>query len=595
MTTNVEAQRHWKDLLCDVYDRLEQHERRIGFLRQLDNHSDDSSVDLEEFVRRVVDGLAGVLDGPAVHFYMESGRDLYLLHSSSADSPQAIIRASRLSAGLPGWDSVHQVPIGGEDGRFGVLVLTEDRSARFSRLRDPELASLAQTVAGQVQIGIRSRLDRKRAQWREALYGAFFRRGLDPGRCFMHLAMSIPDYLPMYGPFRIAPPPQAQVLIYHPDGGFLTIVGCDEGEPGQRVTVKDSVVGLLFERPDDPYVLGDPTKAPLKKRYKSYLGRKRGKEMRTELAVPVADPQGRRMAVFNLESENEKAFAQSHVDSLIELTASLAGVVSSLCESTKDAEDRQVSAMAAQRSYWTSVGDLLVHDVTTPLLAIEGNAELAQQYAKQGETARAAQSLSRVAPGTKTVHRVVKEFARDLPTYTITGRYWIRQLLDEVVSKWKPEGKRRGISIEYPDGPDFDVCCSPFLKLHIHNLVDNAMYWVGRKIADEPTHRGVVRVLVEEGEPPLDGQEKALNETCVVTVWDNGPGCPEEVRQGLLSGPVESRRNGMGRALHAAAEYVESLGGAMATRSREGEWFEVGISLPRYREALCRIMVLGQV
>ncbi len=612
MPTNELAQASWVGIVQQLCDHLQENEDKIQFLRQIDKSMVDISMTLEDFVSNNISDLVRFSRATRGNFYVDSGDDLLLLHTTSSrgiarsslsyDDLSSIMPADQqklkvieqsnfgqLKQIFPHSSSLLLVPIRfSEDqphtltsDRFGLIILETQHPEAASHFRNQAIQSFAHTVAGQLALGLQFRLKSMENVWFRELINSFFRLDLGPYKCFKELAEQIPDYLPSFGPFQIENQLEAQILTYNAKGNYLTIVGTtgEEAVGTTKVKVEESITGLIFENPDMLYFLGDPRNdRELKRRYKAYLGK-----AKTELVVPIEDNDGKRIAAINLESELEDAFTKIHVEAMLELCDILAPMIIALRSRLVERERQQEAIIDAQRSYWNTVGAILRHNTNGLLASIRLGIDNAKEAVILDKPEKIEKILTPIQGNLISVAQEIEKFSKEIYS-TVYDGYSIRDLIAEAIATIRERlDKEKWVQIDFSQSEDFEVFCSPILKMHIYNIIDNSIYWVERRIATEPDHQGKVSITVKPGPQQAEDQEQELNQTCEVTIEDNGLGCPPEILDKLLVRSVESRRTGeqgMGYALYAAANYIYTVGGTLEVDSEEGKWFKTTMYLP---------------
>jgi signal transduction histidine kinase len=339
------------------------------------------------------------------------------------------------------------------------------------------------------------------------------------------------------------------------------------------------------------YVLGDPRNTPLLKgRYKAYLGKKEGKEIQTELAVPIEDSNGTRFAAVNLETEFVNAFSQIHVEALIDLCNTFAPMLAALHDRIIERQRQQSAVMYAQRSYWNTVGSVLRHNTNSQLASIRIGIDNAKMAANLGKIEKIEESLTPAYSNLNMVAEEIDQFSKEIYSYTVYGGYSVHHLISEAISRIKERAdKEKKIPIDFVPDQDFQVFCSPILMMHLYNILDNSIYWVEQRLLKEPDHQAKISIKVGPGPVPDKDQERDLNQTCEVIIEDNGLGCPKDNLDKLLHRPVTSRRTGeqgMGHALYAVANYVYGIDGSIKIQSEEGQWFKTTIHLPIFDDRI---------
>lgn len=126
---------------------------------------------------------------------------------------------------------------------------------------------------------------------------------------------------------------------------------------------------------------------------------------------------------------------------------------------------------------------------------------------------------------------------RQAPVKTTAGE-WTRFAVDSA----RPAFERDMIYLDYEvrrtsGGDDVELRVVPGMIVQVvGNLLDNARYWVGRRMAEDRGHVG--RVLVE-----LDVRRREIR------VSDNGPGVPEAMRETIFDAFVSTKPVGAGMGL----------------------------------------------
>jgi signal transduction histidine kinase len=626
-TTKTSREAPWVGAVKQLCSYFEENDAKIDLLRDIDRAIVDASMSLDEFLSSPLNDLARLTRANESHFYVDSGKEMLLLHTIGPHGMPKSFALSSLSSMLPDdssepilvskenfalmgeyfpiSESLLVIPVWPTDrtlssaaNRFGVVMLGTQRPGETSPFYDQTVQSFAQAAIAQLALGIRFRLENRRLEWVNKLTDEFFKLDLEPSRCFKLLAQKVPDFLPSFGPFRMKTVPEVQILIAKKKKQYLTIVGTTEQETGTKIKVSESVVGLLLQEPHPPYILGNPRTDPvLKKLYKAYLGKEEGKKINAELAVPI-ESDGERIAVVNLESEWANAFTQIHIDAVQDLCNILAPIVTALHTSVVKMETRQEAVLDAQRSYWDSVGALLSHNTNGPLVSIRLSVDNAMKAVPPDQAEKVGQILSSVYDSVAAVAQEIDRFCMDLCTLTVYGRYSVRDLIKKALGKLtrRLASDPYRVEAQLSQGEDFEIFCSPALELHLYNMLDNSLQSVRKRMAKEPGHQGRISVTVEPGPMPAEDQEIELNRTCRVVIEDNGIGCPEETLDRLFRQPVESSRTGeegMGHALYAAGNYLQTMGGSAYPESEVGKWFRVTLTLPIFDPRIHDVTGLG--
>ena len=609
----------WISVAERVCDFLQENQDKMDFLREIDrNIVLVQKVSLEQLVRLTLNDLRRFSHATRGHVYVDAGDELLLLATTATQDsiPKSLplfdlsqtlgvdekqvrfCSSEELRGGLQFFSASQTlllVPVwhGGEN-RFGIIILESQHPSPVSPFRDPSAQDFANIVSSQLGIGLRVRFAERRTRFLDDVRNEFFKRNLESSECFEVLAAKAADFLPSFDPFMLSPRPEVQVLLYEKDGDYFVIVGTTGSEIlGTRVKVEDSVCGLLIKKPKRwPIVLGDPYQdKELKPRYKAYLGKRNRRRVRTELAVPVR-MDDHIIAVLNLESPVENAFKKPHVDAAIDLCDTFAPIVRSLHAAALLSRRRQMSVVLAESSYWRDAGKIFRHNTDTRLTAIRISAANAMTALKHGKDEEITPALSRIQDDLVVIRKMEEQFCEQFTNYANFGQYSIRTLVSKALNTLFQRVERRikEVKVCLPEGPDFEVYCSPLLSLHVYNMIDNAVYWTQVKMDKDPTHQGKVIITIGPGDEPEPDQERELNKTCKVEIRDNGPGVPEDIKKRIFEPgmSLKPQGEGWGYALFAAKKYLNDIHGDIIIDSCEGEWFKCVMTLRCFKDRLHR-------
>lgn len=624
--------RVWASKLQELYSILEDNDTKLMTLRNIDRMMLQHEMTLESFVKEPLSELVRLTKASSGHFLIDTDhkyeiftritnnslpdpitslpdsitydelenvlshdqREPIFITSSNWKTIQLPTNSSKCFLILPFWLSSDRV-LSSEDTwpstekRFGIFVLecTETLS-ELSPLKDPSLQDYALTIVTQLAIGWRLRFSIRHAEWFESMMSKFFEFQLTPSKCFNELARHVSRYIPDFGPLKVTSSVETQIILLGEKGLFLTIVGGTTGPVGTKLKVEQSVVGLVFEDLNIPFVVGNPqTDHILNSRYKSYIGKEKDVLIQSELVLPISNSDGMRIAAINVESEFENLFKQAHIDALSYICATVAPIVSALRDRIIERNRQQNAIAFAQHSYWDSVGELLRHDVSSPILAIRLSVDNAISAIdnQKANIEEIASNLTGIFDSIHLLNTNVDIFSKDIWRTTVFTSTSAQSLIDDAIAKISQKARLKNIIIEFIPDQDFDVYSSSMLTMHIYNMIDNSIYWIERRKSLDTEQVGYIKLSLESGPMPSDDQERDLNLSCEIRIEDNGLGCPPQELQKLLDKPVDSRRTGekgMGWALYAANNYVNLLGGNMNVDSVEGKGFAVILRLPLF-------------
>jgi len=237
--------------------------------------------------------------------------------------------------------------------------------------------------------------------------------------------------------------------------------------------------------------------------------------------------------------------------------------------SFKLAHAREMAMQAALAEIGESAS-LLAHEIKNPLTAV--NLALRAVADRLGEDQRSVlEDLSgRLARLESTMRRTLS-FARPLALQREPCE--VRDLLDDVTRLFEPELRAEGIQVEVECPSDLPRVSADRARVEevLQNLVRNAREALGEG--------GTLRIAAE-----LDGRSNVL-----VSIEDDGPGIPPEIRSGLFKPFVTSKPGGTGLGLAIARKIVREHGGEMDVRRSELGGACFWIRLPVAKERSDRV------
>jgi signal transduction histidine kinase len=153
------------------------------------------------------------------------------------------------------------------------------------------------------------------------------------------------------------------------------------------------------------------------------------------------------------------------------------------------------------------------------------------------------------------------------PRYT---RIDLLEILRAVYEKRRPHASDHGV--EFTLHPRFGECVTIGDKEHLFiafdNLVSNALYFLAKKHRWRSTGHLRIKWCIENGK-------------VVVSVWDDGPGVPADIRWSVFL-PFFSTKEpeGFGMGLTITRLIIENVGGSIKLNSVEKHWTEFTVELP---------------
>lgn len=216
--------------------------------------------------------------------------------------------------------------------------------------------------------------------------------------------------------------------------------------------------------------------------------------------------------------------------------------------------------LETQRDLFDYLNSLLRHEVLNSANTVEGYASLLQEDHDPGTDvyeyaeiiSRQAEDLETIIDDTRSLLNVLKGTAELEPVD-------LGAVVSEVASSTETSRSDVEIDVQIPEGTT--VYGDPLLRRLFENLVRNA--------ADH-NDDGLARVCID-AEPGED--------TVVVTVTDDGPGIPDELRGTLFSRPEKSQVN-HGFGLYLGGKLAEYYGGDVELAETGGDGTVFRIELP---------------
>jgi PAS domain S-box-containing protein len=241
-----------------------------------------------------------------------------------------------------------------------------------------------------------------------------------------------------------------------------------------------------------------------------------------------------------------------------------------------DLTDRiELERRAAEAEAMAAIGSLtagLAHEIRNPLNAAVLQLELLQRSATKLEDRTlkekielrvtvVRQELDRLTRLLGDFLNLAKPRALELATVNLAG------LLKDVVALQEPVAKTAGLTLTLQlDEPAFFARGeAALIKQVVVNLIVNAI--------DAMRERGHGRIEITCHETSSSRVE--------LSVADDGPGIPEEIRERLFTPFVTSKEAGTGLGLTIVKRIVDRHGGTIAVSSTAGRGTRVSVSLPR--------------
>jgi signal transduction histidine kinase len=243
------------------------------------------------------------------------------------------------------------------------------------------------------------------------------------------------------------------------------------------------------------------------------------------------------------------------------------------------AQNVQLERRLAQRERLAALGQMaatVAHEIRNPLSAIKSivqvmreDERLRDDYSRDldlivGETNRLSRSVTQML-----------SFARNAPHADMPRR--LSEIVSSVVYLLQSETNARGASIR--DGSaaveaELDGATAGVVRDAISNLLINAL---------QATPRG--GVISIEASIEVDARAR-------LTVTDEGPGVPDDLRERIWEPFFTTRQRGTGLGLAIVRKRIEEIGGSATLapkRDGQGARFELDIPLRRVREPAAKL------
>ncbi|MBY3152564.1 sensor histidine kinase [Rhizobium laguerreae] len=199
----------------------------------------------------------------------------------------------------------------------------------------------------------------------------------------------------------------------------------------------------------------------------------------------------------------------------------------------------------------------VAHEINQPVATIRAYADNARTFLNRGQTAPAGENLESIAALTERIGSITEE----LKTFARKGRgsaepTGLKDVIEGAVMLLRSRfaGRMDTLDIDLP--PDELQVMGNRIRLEqvLINLLQNALEAVAPKAGEG---RVEVRTSTDAG-------------MITVTVADNGPGIPPEIRKGLFTPFNTSKESGLGLGLVISKDIIGDYGGRMEVLSDSG-------------------------
>jgi signal transduction histidine kinase len=244
-------------------------------------------------------------------------------------------------------------------------------------------------------------------------------------------------------------------------------------------------------------------------------------------------------------------------------------------------ESRQRALEVMHLNRTAEVGALsasFAHEVSQPLLAVELNAERAEQLlgAVPPEVGKAKEIVTDIRQANSLAMNVIRNLRNLLKRKSNIQDCDLNTVIADAAQLLSPEANRQNIDLRVNGvEPALRVQADPVhIQQVVLNLVTNAMD------AMNCSTLGVRKILVQTG---LLGES-----TVEVSVSDSGPGIPEDKLGEVFETFYTTKEQGIGLGLSVARTIIEMYDGEIRAENRAGGGAVFRFTLPLALEARCR-------
>lgn len=196
----------------------------------------------------------------------------------------------------------------------------------------------------------------------------------------------------------------------------------------------------------------------------------------------------------------------------------------------------------------TLLGKFLKHDLRNDYSVVLEYITLFEELGKKEFLEKAKQRI-------KLSENRTREFLEAIADTTQVQAYSINKML---------QGLRYFPNIKIKGNQNIQIKGNPLLNLIVYNIVQNA-YKHGRQVIN-------VELEIKE----LDGY-------VIITISDDGPGIPKEIKTKLFKEPISSK-DGRGKAMYLTKLYLDSIGATIRAEDNKPKGTKIIITLEKWKE-----------
>ncbi|MDN4523325.1 sensor histidine kinase [Fictibacillus fluitans] len=203
------------------------------------------------------------------------------------------------------------------------------------------------------------------------------------------------------------------------------------------------------------------------------------------------------------------------------------------------------------------------HELKTPLMGIQGNAEGIMDGVIEGEEVK--QSLETIIAESQRLKKIVEELSLLLMLENVEEIYHFKEirlvtLLEQVVTSLRPVGENKGIHIFVKDGPDVKMMAdADRIKQALHNILGNALRYA-------------------ESEITISWSTKSR--WLILSVEDDGKGLVNGTEQEVFERFYKGNNGGTGIGLAISKVIIEAHGGTVSAQNTNTRGAVFILSLP---------------
>ena len=197
----------------------------------------------------------------------------------------------------------------------------------------------------------------------------------------------------------------------------------------------------------------------------------------------------------------------------------------------------------------------IAHEIRNPLVAVKGLGQLVEQSFAEGDPR--AQHMRVLNTEVNRLQNVVSELVRFArPTELNRGATDLNRCIQDALDLYVEEFRNRGIEVRFDRHPGEVVAHADPEKIKqvIINLIQNSL--------EALPAGGAIRL--ETRLQRSESFENLYDSRAMITLRDNGPGIPPEIREKIFEPFFSAKKSGTGLGLAIARSIVEEHGGEIA-------------------------------